>query len=328
MISKDLKRVVYINGQYLPESEAKISIYDSALMFGDMVFEMTRSFDGKQFKLREHVDRLYASARYINIEIPISKGEMEEIVGQVIEMNDPCFEDEEHRIMINVTRGVLGIYEDVENVHNGVNIIVSDFPLRWTVRGMSALIDRGINAVIPAQRAIPADLLEPKVKNRSRIHYMIANQQVSMMNEENSWALMLDPDGYIAEGTGANFFIVKDCQLITPEPRNILRGISRDYVMKIAEDVGLTVLEKNIELYDVMNADEAFFTATPFCILPVTRINSQSIGNGGLGYYTSRLVSEWGRSVGVDIYGHIKVWDSKFDESIARGKVSPYKFTK
>ena len=119
-------RKVYFNGEFIDEADAKISIYDSALMFGDMVFEMTRSFNKKQFKLEEHIERLYASAKYlhINLENQMSKHNMIEAVEKTIEVNDPFFrEDDEHRIMIDVTRGLLGIYEDVVGVEKGLNII-------------------------------------------------------------------------------------------------------------------------------------------------------------------------------------------------------------
>ena len=189
-------RVVYMNGELVDESEAKVSIYDSALMFGDMVFEMTRSFAGKQFKLREHLERLYASAEYVEIDIPISIEEMESAVEETIKANTPVFDDnDEHRLMINVSRGALGIYQDVVDVHKGTNIIISDFPLRWTVASMGPLFDSGINVMVPSQRAIPAHLLEPKIKNRSRLHYLMANIEVSKMKGENNWALLLDPDG-------------------------------------------------------------------------------------------------------------------------------------
>ena len=132
-------RKVYYNGEFVDESKACISVYDSALMFGDMVFEMTRSFNKEQFKLREHIDRLYASAKYLRIglEEVMSKDEMEKAVMETIRVNSNEFsEDDEHRIMIDVTRGLLSIYQGVVGTHTGLNIIIADFPLRWTVRGM------------------------------------------------------------------------------------------------------------------------------------------------------------------------------------------------
>jgi len=170
------ERVVYFNGELVSEKEARISIYDSALMFGDMVFEMTRSFNKKQFKLREHLERLYASIKYVRIPLTMTMEEMENHCYEIIEANDPLFEqDDEHRLMIDVSRGLLSIYHGIEGLHKGPNVIIADFPLRWTVAGMGRLFDTCINAVIPSQRAIPASLLEPKVKNRSRIHYLMAN---------------------------------------------------------------------------------------------------------------------------------------------------------
>ena len=242
-----------------------------------------------------------------------------------IKINEENFEDDdEHRIMIDVTRGLLSIYQDVVGTHKGMNIIIADFPLKWTVRGMGELFDKGINAVIPSQRALPASLLDPKVKNRSRIHYLMANMQVSNYEGTNNWALLLDTDNYIAEGTGDNFFIVKNDVLYTPEPRNILRGISREYVFEIARELGIEYRECNLDVYDVANADEAFMTGTPFCILPVTSLDRQSIGNGQVGNMVKRLIRKWSDNVGLDFVQQIKDWNTSFD--VGEITVSPYSF--
>jgi len=306
-------RKVYFNGEFVDEGDAKVSIYDSALMFGDMIFEMTRSFNKVQFKLKEHIDRLYASAKYLQIDLEsqMSKKEMAEAVSKTIEINEPYFQkDDEHRIMIDVTRGLLGLYEDVVGTRKGINIIIADFPLRWTVASMGPLFDKGINAIIPSQRAIPASLIDPKVKNRSRIHYLMANIQIAGYEGDNNWALLLDTDNFVAEGTGDNFFMVKDGVVITPEPRNILRGISREYVFELCRQLDLPYQEKNIDVYDVVNADEAFMTGTPFCILPVTSLAGDAIGNGRMGTVTHTLLDTWSKNVGVDIIKQIQDWDT------------------
>ena len=145
---------------------------------------------------------------------------------------------------------------------------------------MGKLFDEGINAVITSQRVIPAHLMDPKIKNRSRLFYLNANIEVSQIKGSNNWALMLDTDGFIAEGSGDNFFIVKNKEVISPEGRNMLRGISRDYVKEICEQIGYTYKEKNIDQYDVYTSDEAFMSGTPFCILPVTSLNRVKIGTG------------------------------------------------
>jgi branched-chain amino acid aminotransferase len=309
----DKGRVVYFNGQMVPEKEARISIYDSALMFGDMVFEMTRSFNGKQFMLREHLVRLYNGLKILRVPMTMTMDEMEQAVYDTIEANAPSFNpDDEHRVMIDVTRGLLGLYQNNVDIPAGTNVIIADFPLRWTVQSMSNLYDEGINVVVPSQRAIPGWLLDPKIKNRSRIHYLMGNIEVSLTEGKNNWALLLDPDGYVAEGTGNNFFIIKDGALITPEPRNILRGISRDYVMTtLATKLRMPVYERNFEIYDVYTADEAFMTSTPFCMLPVVKVNGANIGTGQIGPGYRKLLSLWSELVGVDIPGQIKEWASR-----------------
>jgi len=321
-------RVVYMNGQFVPESAARISIYDSALMFGDMVFEMTRSFNKKQFKLREHLVRLYHGIRILRIPLEMTMAEMEEACQRTIAANEPVFAPhDEHRLMINVSRGPLSIYAPIFAGKLEPTVVIADFPLKWTVAAMGHLFDTGINAVIPSQRAIPACLLDPKVKNRSRIHYQMANIEVANCKGDDNWALLLDPDGFIAEGTGDNFFIVKDGVAATPEGRNILRGISRDYIFELCRQIGIPCVEKNIEPYDVYTADEAFMTATPFCMLPVTRLNSEKIGDAKMGRITRRLLEAWSQNVGLDIVKQIKAFGQECAQASAAAP-SPYQFRK
>ncbi len=321
-------RRVYFNGKMVPEAEAKVSIYDSALMFGDMVFEMTRSFDKKQFKLREHIDRLYVGLKILRIPLQMTPEEMERACHETVEANDHLFAaDDEHRLMIDVSRGLLGIYQGIEGLHKGPNVIIADFPLRWTVATMGTLFDTGINAVITSQRAIPANLLDPKIKNRSRIFYLMANIEASQVEGDNNWALLLDPDGFVAEGTGDNFFIIKNGVVITPEGRNILRGISRDYVMQeLCTKLGIPVVEKNIEPYDVYTADEAFMTGTPFCMLPVTALNGNPIGDGKVGSVFTRILNQWSQNANVDIKGQIQKWDAERGDTAGASAPTPYRF--
>ena len=325
---KSSGRVVYFNGRLVAETEAKISIYDSALMFGDMVFEMTRSFNKKQFKLREHIERLYAGVKILRIPLKMTPVEMERACHETVEANDHLFEgDDEHRLMIDVSRGLLGIYEGIEGLHKGPNVVIADFPLRWTVAGMSRLFDGGINAVVTSQRAIPASLLDPKVKNRSRIHYLMANIEVAQLAGDSNWALLLDPDGFVAEGTGDNFFIVKDGVVISPEGRNILRGVSRSYIMnELCAELGIPAVERNIESYDVLTADEAFMSGTPFCMLPVTALNGVAIGTGKVGEVFGKLLDLWSRKTGIDIVDQIRAWDAARGLEGGSDAPTPYRF--
>jgi branched-chain amino acid aminotransferase len=315
-----------MNGTFVPEHEAKISIFDSALMFGDMVFEMTRSFNKKQFKLRDHLERLYLGIKILHIPLKMTIEELEQACYETIEINEQVFEEhDEHRLMINVSRGPLGIYAPVFGGKIEPTVVIADFPLKWTVAAMAPLFEQGINAVIPSQRAIPASLMEPKIKNRSRLFYQMANIEVSQIKGENNWALLIDPDGFITEGTGDNFFIVKDGQILTPEGRNILRGISRDYIFEIADQLNIPCRECNIEPYDVYEADEAFMTATPFCVLPTVTLNGIQIGDGKMGKITTSILDKWSENVGLDIKNQIL----KYGKEVAHlnsDAPSPYQF--
>ena len=318
-------RKVYINGNFVDENQAKISIYDSALMFGDMIFEMTRSFNKKQFRLRDHLERLYTGIKILHIPINVSIDELEKICHQTIEINEPFFdENDEHRLMVNISRGPLGIYSSVFDNKIEPTVVVADFPLKWTVAAMAPLFTNGINAIIPSQRAIPANLMDPKIKNRSRLWYQMANIEVSKFKGKNNWALLLDTDGNIAEGTGDNFFIVKNNTIYTPEGRNILRGISRSYIFDLAEELNLPCHEKNLEPYDVYDADEAFMTGTPFCILPTVTLNQINIGNGKMGNITKLLLNKWSDNVGVDIQKQIEIYGKEFSNNIKAP--TPYEF--
>tara|TARA_B100000073_G_scaffold82687_1_gene63278 strand:+ start:29154 stop:30134 length:981 start_codon:yes stop_codon:yes gene_type:complete len=300
-------RKVFINGIYVDETDAKISIYDSALMFGDMVFEMTRSFNKQQFKLREHIERLYRGLKILRIPELYSIDELMDICDEVQKVNSEFFNDtDEHRLLINISRGPLGIYHRLFDKVEPT-VVVADFPLKWTVSGMDELLnpEEGINAVITPQRAIPAELLEPKIKNRSRLFYQMANIEASLIAGRNNWAVLLDPDGFLTEGTGDNIFLVKDNVIYTPEPRNILVGISRNYIFELAKQLNYKVIEKNLETYDAYNCDEFFMTATPFCILPVFKFNGTQISTQ-IGPITKALHDQWSKNVGLDIWSQIK----------------------
>ena len=308
-------RKVWINGEIMDEKEAVVSVYDSAMMFGDCAFEMTRSFNKVQYRIEDHILRLFRSAKYLRIPIPYTADELLAACHATQEAN--TFEpDDEHRLMITVTRGVLPMYSDTGDP--GTNIIITDFPLRWTVAGMGRLFDDGIAAVTPSQRALPAHLLDPKVKHRSRIPYLMANIQTSLVHGKNNWAVLLDTDGNIAEGPGWNFFAVFKGTPVSPHLRNILAGVSLATILDIIQASFSHMTE-----YDVItHAEEAFITATPFCMLPVVSFNGASIGNGKVGPVYTSILKEWSSRVGVDIKKQIQAWDT----GKVKGGASAYRF--
>ena len=319
-------RLVYYNGRFVPESEAKVSVFDSALMFGDMVFDMTRSFGGVQFALRDHLERLYAGIRMLQIPLTMTIDDMELAVYETIEANMPAFDaNDEHRIMIDVSRGLLSMYTRVFGGKTEPTVIISDFPVKWTVAPLAHLYDQGVHAIFPSQQMIPADLLEPKIKNRSRLHYLMANLEVALVDDPNAWALLLDPDGFIAEGTGANFFLVRDGELFTPEPRNILRGTRRKYTMELARKLGIRVHECNLNKYDAINADEAFFTSTAFTVMPCVKVQGVPLRDGRRGPVTQTIIDAWCGLVGLDFIEQAKRYVEGIDAETYKG-TTMYRF--
>src|SRR4030065_1770211 len=210
-------RKIWHNGEIKPESEAKLSIYDSGSMYGDGVFEMQRTYLKRTFKLHEHIDRLYASAKYVGIDIPYLPYELYEAHENLLIENRHEFnEHDEIRSLIQVDRGIIPIYKS-SGLPMGVKVIIACWPLKWIIPNAYKVYTEGVPVIIPGQRTIPAQLLEPKVKMRSRLHLKMADMEVKRSNPD-AWALLLDPDGYIAEGSGSNFFYIKSRELFTPEP--------------------------------------------------------------------------------------------------------------
>jgi len=327
-MTKSTERLVYFNGEYVPEREAKVSIFDSALMFGDMVFDMTRSFNRVQFRLREHIDRLYAGIKMLKVPIKMTPAEMEAAVLKTIETNAHLFtEKDEHRVMIDVTRGPLSMYARVFDGKVEPNVIISVFPFKWTIAPLTPLYETGVHAVTPSQRAIPADLLEPKIKNRSRMHYLMANLEVALVDDPTAWALLLDPDGFIAEGTGSNFFVVRDGRLMTPEPRNILRGTRRKYTLELARKIGIETVECNLNAYDAITADEAFFTSTAFTVMPCTKVNGGVLGDGKTGPITQKIIAAWNEFVGLDFIAQARDYLKEMGADAYKG-TTMYRFGK
>jgi len=293
-------RKVYFNGEFVCEQEARVSIFDSALMFGDMVFEMTRTYGQKPFRLREHLERAYAGLKYVGIECGMSIGEMEAATLETLAVNAEALGDAEVQIMHNISRGPLAVYKAVFGGAIRPTVTISCWPYWWHLAPYGALYRAGIHAVTPAQRSVPAHLIDPKVKNRSRIHYQLANMQAQKIDPA-SWALLTDDRGRVTEGTGSNFFIVRKGQVVTAPGRDILLGVTRQAALELLKELEIPALEQDYGLYEVTNADEAFFTATSFAIMPCTRINGVPIGDGAPGPVTQKLIAAWNRMVGVDI---------------------------
>ena len=292
-------RVVYFNGRYVPENEARVSIFDSAVMYGDMAFEMTRTFNHQPFRLREHLERLYGSLRLLEIDCELTIDEMERATLDTLEQNIPTeARDVDWQIMHDVSRGPLPIYRTAFSEGVRPTVSINCWPLITHMGGFAPNFDTGVELMVPAQPTIPSHIVDPKAKTRSRVHYRLAEFQAQRTGGQ--WPVLLDPDGYLAEGPGWNIFLVKDRAILTPEPRNILQGVSRAVTMELARDAGIEVRETDLGRYEALMADEIFCTATTYSLVHATTFEGQTIGDGKPGPVFQRLSTAWKELTGVD----------------------------
>ena len=298
-------REVYLNGQFVPEVDARISIFDCALMYGDMVFEMTRSFRQRPYRLREHLERLYASLAYVEVDCGLTLPEMEAATLSTIERNLPALDGLDFQIMHDVTRGALPFYDTIVREGTGPVVTINVFPLVRHIGGMAERYETGGHYVVTRQQSVPARYIDPKAKNRSRIFYKIAELQAARM-EQGAMALLTDERGFITEGTGNNFFMARDGEILTPRGHDILRGVSRGACMELARKLGIPAREADIGPYDVRQATEVWSTSTTICMIPVTRFDFRPVGDGRPGPIYRRLLAAWSEEVGVDIAGQAR----------------------
>jgi len=299
IVDKTNMHLVYLNGQLVTRDRAQISIFDSAVMLGDMVTESTRTFSHKPFKLEQHIDRLYKSLKVTRINAGVSREEMIALSLHVLEANRHLVDPNEDCWLVhNISRGASAAGSDPTIQRSPATIII--FTSQLLLVDWAEFYTHGCHAVTAMSRAIPPQALDARIKNRSRMAYTLAEIEVKLV-DPLAQGVILDINGNIAENKGGNFFIYVDGLLKTPTTNNALAGISRATVLELAATLKIPVHECNLQPYDVYTADEAFFTSTPYCIMPATRFNGLPIGNGKVGEVTNALLGAWSESVGIDI---------------------------
>ncbi|MHB1457650.1 MAG: branched-chain-amino-acid transaminase [Armatimonadota bacterium] len=279
-----MSRVVYINGNFVPEEDAKISVYDHGLLYGDGAFEGIRAYSRKVFKLREHIARLYKSAHALMIELPITQQELEDAILTALRTNDIT----DGYIRLTISRGV-GLGLDPRGVKNPTIIVMTD---KLSLYPQEMYRD-GLMVVTVSTRVPPAQSLEPRIKSLGK--YVCNIQAKLEANRVGAGeGLMLNVEGYVAEATGDNIFLVCGGKLITPPPSaGILEGITRNSVIELAEEMGIAVVEKMFTQFDVYTADECFLTGTAAEVIPVSTVDGRTIGSGKPGEMTKKLMAAY-----------------------------------
>lgn len=286
---------VWSNGEYVVRSEATISMMDRGFRMGDVVFDTSRTFNGKIFRLHDHLDRLYRSLQYTRIDPGLSMDEMARLTLDVVERNESMRESANDDYMITqiVTRGTGTVQEPSSP---GISIWID--PLNAPRYG--PLQKTGAHVVIPKTRSYSPEQIDPKVKHYSRLNFVLAELEATDVDPD-ALPLLLDTNGNITEGIGSNFFMVSNGVLKTAKDNDILQGVSRVTVFELAKQLGIPAVEEDLQPYDVYTADEAFMSSTPYCILPVGRVDNRKLGEEVPGPITQQLLAAWSERVGLDI---------------------------
>ena len=275
---------IYIDGKYYDERTAKISVFDHGLLYGDGVFEGIRAYHGRVFKLKEHIDRLFYSAKAILLEIPMTHAEVMRATVETCRKNKL----RDGYIRLVVTRGIGSLGLNPRSCARPSIIIIADKIQLYP----PALYKRGMDIVTVATTRNLHSAVNPAIKSLNYLNNILAKIEANNAGVEE--AIMLNSEGYVAECTGDNIFLVRGDTLLTPPlSAGALYGITRGTVMELAEARGLKVSEPNLTRYDVFNADECFLTGTGAELIPVVKVDGRVIGSGKPGTITKKLVAAY-----------------------------------
>jgi len=276
--------LIYIDGEYLPKSQAKVSVYDHGFLYGDGVFEGIRVYNGIVFKLKEHIDRLYRSAHAITLKIPMSKEEMIQATLETLRKNKL----KDSYIRLVVTRGVGDLGLDPRKCPKPSVVIITD---SIAIRAGNAA-ETGVTTMISWVRRNPVDATTHEIKSLNYLNSILAKIEANANGIDE--AICLEANGCIAEGVGENIFIVKNGELLTPPTATgALAGITAEAVTKLAEQLGIKLTVANLTPFMLFTADEAFFTGTAMEVIPIIEANKRQIGTGKPGPITKKLIAEF-----------------------------------
>ena len=290
-------RVAYFNARFVPEREVVLPFRDRGFKYGDAAFDMTRTFQGRPFKLKEHVDRFYRSLRYLRIDPGINPAEMVRVSEEVLERNRHFLTpDTDYWLGQRVSRGVDAVGDEGWD-HTGPNVIVECIPL--PLKSRARLFHDGIDIIVPSTRRVAPEALSPRAKTHNYLNLVIADLEAKAQDKE-AWSVLLDAQGHLAEGIGSNIFLVRDGKVTTPHARWVLPGVSRATVIELCTQIGLACGEADLDFYDAATADEIFMTSTSLCICPVRSIGGRPLPGPLPGPVTRRLTEAYARLVGCD----------------------------
>ncbi len=289
-------QIIYLDGDFVEEKDAKISVFDHGVLYGDGVFEGIRAYNGRIFRCEDHIDRLFAAAKAIMLDIPLSKNEMTDVLLETCKRNE--LKDGYIRLVVTRGKGDLGL-----NPNKCPKATVFCIAGSITMYP-EEMYTKGMPIITSAQRRNKATIVDPQIKSLNYLNNILAKMEANRAGVPE--ALMLNHDGIVAECTGDNIFVVKDKVIYTPPIHvGILDGITRRSVIEIAQNLGYQVMEKEFTLFNVYNADECFLTGTAAEAIPVSSVDGRVIGDGEAGEVTKAILAafkEYANANGRDIF--------------------------
>ncbi len=277
-----MEQVVYVDGKFYPASDAKVSVFDHGLLYGDGVFEGIRAYNKRVFKLERHIERMYQSAKAIDLKIPHSKDEFIELILQTCRRNNIV----DGYIRPIVTRGPGDLGLDPRKCKRGPSVVIIAQPS--IALYPKEKYEQGLKLVTSSYRRVPPQSLSPSIKSLNYLNQIMARVEANQYGADE--ALLLDTQGYVSEASADNFFIVQNHSVMTPPTATNLPGVTRETALELAEKLGIRAVEKPFTLYDVWAASEAFITGTAAEIGPVVELDGRVIGDGRPGKITKQLI--------------------------------------
>ncbi|MGH2398445.1 MAG: branched-chain-amino-acid transaminase [bacterium] len=288
--------VTYVNGAFVPKDEAKISVYDHGYLYGDGIFEGIRVYGGRVFRLEQHLDRLYESARYLMLDIPLARDELRSAILETVRRSG--LRDAYIRPVISRGVGDLGL--DPRKCKTPTVVIIVDTIQLYP----KDAYERGLRMITATTRKVRPDALSPQTKSLNYLSNIMARMEANQAGVDE--AIMLNSEGYVCECSADNLFLVRDGEAWTPPPYvGILKGVTRGAVIELARDLGIPLMEKVFTLHDVYTADECFLTGTGAEVGPVVEVDGRTVADGRPGIITLRLVAafrELVRREGTPVY--------------------------
>src|SRR5438552_7371494 len=263
-----MSELVYVAGQFRPAADAAVSVFDHGLLYGDGVFEGIRAYNGRVFKLERHVDRLFDSAKAIRLEIPLTRDQMSEVVLEACRRNEIV----DGYIRLVVTRGAGDLSVDPRSCPRAEIVVIA----RRAVTLYGRKRATGVTVVTSSLRRNPPDALSPAIKSLNYLNNVLARIEANDRGADE--AILLDRDGHVAEATADNVFIVTDRALVAPPTSTNLRGVTRETILRLAEELGIRTEEKPFALFDVWTAREAFICGTFAEVVPIASLDGRVIG--------------------------------------------------